>query len=120
EVDNFQVFLYNGMDVNYILGLTLGQLHYFDGSYLAARQALRLAEDALEPARGGELQADILYLYKGVVLQALEDHEAALAAFDRAIELDPEFAVAYLDRGMVRILLGDVDGGLEDFNQAIA
>ena len=120
EVENFQVFLYNGMDVNYVLGLTLGQLHYFDGNYVAARQALRLAEEALEPARLDELLADVLYFYKGVVLESLDDYEAALVAFDRAIELDAEFAEAYLDRGMVRTSLGEMDAAIDDFTQAIA
>jgi tetratricopeptide (TPR) repeat protein len=119
EVDNFQVFLYNGMDVNYVLGLTLGQLHYFDGNYVAARQALRLAENALEPARLDELKADILYLYKGIVLQRLEDLTGAVTAYSRAIELNPEFAAAYLDRGSAQLELNDPDAAEADFRQAI-
>lgn len=119
EVENFQVFIYNGMDVNYVLGLTLGQLQYFDGNYVAARQALRLAEDALEPGRLEELNADILYFYKGIVLQSLDDSASALTAFDRALDLNPDFAEAYLDRGLVQTSLGDMDAAVADFDRAI-
>jgi len=47
------------------------------------------------------------------------DLEGALADCNRAIELKPDFAVAYNNRGMVKQVKGDLDGALEDYNKAL-
>ena len=60
----------------------------------------------------GQLQAlleqepDSCFLNFGVAMELarLERHEEALAAFERVIELDPDYTVAYLQQG--RLLLG--------------
>jgi tetratricopeptide (TPR) repeat protein len=43
----------------------------------------------------------------------------ALTFFNKAIELNPESAVAYSSRGMVKKSKGDLDGAMTDFNKAI-
>jgi Tfp pilus assembly protein PilF len=49
----------------------------------------------------------LAFLYKG-------DHQRALADYDRAIAIDPQYASAYNDRAYVRLALGDIAGALED------
>ena len=44
-------------------------------------------------------------------------NEQALTDFDRAIERDPRFAAAYLERGRIRTESGDFDAALADFGQ---
>ena len=45
---------------------------------------------------------------------------AVLPACERAVELDPD-SVAYLDsRGVARLLIGDLQGALEDLRAALA
>lgn len=120
EVGDFDVYLYRGMDVNYFLGLTLGQLYYFQGDYDRAKAALLLAESALDPNRADELHADAFYLYLGAVYTALEDYDAALAAMNRVVEQNPAFAGAYNNRGNVYFAMGNYERALDDYNRALA
>jgi len=48
-----------------------------------------------------------------------KDFQGAIAAFNEAIRLNPNYAVAYNDRGDARDKLGDYKGAIEDFNQAL-
>ncbi len=45
--------------------------------------------------------------------------EEALAAYDRAIELDPRNATAFNNRGAVKADRGDVDGAIADYTRSI-
>ena len=45
--------------------------------------------------------------------------EAAIASFDRAIELSPRSSAAYLNRALARRRLGDLDGALADLDRAV-
>ena len=42
----------------------------------------------------------------------------AVRDFSRAIELDPDDAESYYERGMSRVELGEYDGAIEDFDRA--
>jgi len=44
---------------------------------------------------------------------------AAITAFDEAIRLDPRSERAYTNRGAARLHLGDAQGAVEDFTQAL-
>ena len=46
-------------------------------------------------------------------------HDDALADFDQAIRLKPDFAKAYNNRGIAKDTLGRHDDALADFDQAI-
>ena len=43
----------------------------------------------------------------------------AIVDFDRAIELDDQFAIAYFNRGTAKHRKGDYEGAIADFNHAI-
>lgn len=47
------------------------------------------------------------------------DLDRALADFNRAIEIDPNFASAYSNRGLAKKNKGDLDGAMADFDKAI-
>ena len=45
--------------------------------------------------------------------------DGALLGYNKAIELNPNFATAYSNRGLVKKAKGDLDGAIADFNKAI-
>jgi tetratricopeptide (TPR) repeat protein len=49
----------------------------------------------------------------------MERYDEALADFNRAIELDPDFGWAFSDRGETFRLMGRYDQALADLNRAI-
>src|SRR6266436_2444349 len=58
-------------------------------------------------------------LNRGILKKAKGDLDAALADFNKAIELKPDHVPSYVVRGGVKKAKGDVDGALADYNQAI-
>lgn len=59
------------------------------------------------------------YVLLGRQTKARGNLGEALTYFDKAIELDPQFAVPYSSRGMARKANGDMEGALTDYNKAI-
>ncbi|MBN9114082.1 MAG: tetratricopeptide repeat protein, partial [Pandoraea sp.] len=47
-------------------------------------------------------------------------YDLALADYNRALEIDPNYAAAYLGRGLVHRQQGQVMAAFNDFNKAIA
>ena len=77
-------------------------------------RALEVAEE-LVTVRGNARD----WLSRGLVLGNLGRHEEALESFDRAIELDPNDALAWLSRGAALGNLGRHQEALESFDKAI-
>ena len=48
-----------------------------------------------------------------------EKYEEAIGAYDKAIELNPDYADAYRKRGTVKLALDDYEGAIEDYTQCI-
>lgn len=59
------------------------------------------------------------FLKRGLAKQNTDDLPGALADFNKAIELDPKFAIAYNNRGLAKRMTGDLEGALADFTTAI-
>lgn len=57
------------------------------------------------------------YNYRGTSYFWLEDYQKALADYDRAIQLNPNLAIAYYNRGYVRLELKDKRGAMKDFEK---
>lgn len=72
----------------------------------------RLAE--LEP-----LQAGGYHYLRGVALRSMLDNQGARAAFDQALEVDPEQIDALYERGLLNFAEGFIPEAIWDFDQAL-
>lgn len=81
-----------------------------DAAAVAAAAALGMAEPNY---------ASVHSNYGRTLLQAGRIEEA-LAALDRAVQLDPRSRIAYYNRGLARLRSGMADAALTDFDRAIA
>ena len=51
--------------------------------------------------------------------RATREYSTALIQFNKSIDLDPQFPISWLNRGITKIELKDLQGAKEDFDQAI-
>lgn len=59
-----------------------------------------------------------LFRVKGFVYEVVPDFPQAIVSYDRALDIDPEYVLAYAGRGHAHNLLGILDKALEDFEKA--
>lgn len=59
------------------------------------------------------------YYSRAIVKNELHTWKSAIADYDKAIELAPDFASAIANRGTVKDENGDYDGALKDYNRAL-
>ena len=55
----------------------------------------------------------------GVILKEKRDLEGACSYFKRATDLDPDYAEAYFNIGVLQLHLKNVDAAVKSFNSAI-
>ncbi|KAI9299543.1 hypothetical protein BJ944DRAFT_245119 [Cunninghamella echinulata] len=54
----------------------------------------------------------------GLIFAAVDDHDRALAAYSRSIQMDPYFAVAYFQKGVSHFCLGNMQEAMQEFDNA--
>ena len=57
------------------------------------------------------------YLLLGELFLTKKDFDKAIGVYDEAIEINPNFAQAYHERGRIKLLKGDKDGSVEDMKR---
>ncbi len=97
------------MEAHYLLGRILGLP---GGDREASREALTVA---LELAEIDDQRAKIL-TSRGDVQ---DDHDARIADYDQALEIDPTLLLALRHRGQAYVETGDPEAGLVDFDASL-
>lgn len=79
------------------------------------------ALDAMDEALVDEPDNADLHFGRGAALSFLERDDEAMAAYDRALELNPDLVPALVARGnMHAFALGDAEAAMPDFDKAVA
>lgn len=78
-----------------------------------------IREDVNEYEPSKEKKEAKSYYDRGKNSAASGDLQAAIADFDRAIKLKPQYALAYFNRGRAKYRLDDKQGARADYNSAI-
>ena len=79
----------------------------------------RLFQRREKPAPQKELTAGEWFQQGFVMLHSTGDHRGAMRAFAKAIQLDPTYQRAFLNRGIVSEYLGNSQQAIEDYTRAI-
>ena len=66
-----------------------------------------------------ELIRAYAYFNEGKNKYNAEDFDGAAAAFNKAIQLNPEYTFAYFERGVTKSNLGDYSGAIDDYTRVI-
>ncbi|CAN5874636.1 hypothetical protein BH11VER1_BH11VER1_30510 [soil metagenome] len=66
-----------------------------------------------------DADAGVEEVYKGLAKLLSGDIDGAIEGYDRAIEINPALANAYVNRGAARQIKDDMDAALADYNQAL-
>ena len=57
------------------------------------------------------------YYNRGTAKVRSGDHKGAITDYDKAIELNPKYAMAYSNRGVAKYYLGNHKGAVKDFDK---
>jgi len=110
-IDNFTIALSMGINPSYSTYMSRGRAYYETKQYDKAiedfRQAILLAPNDPKP-----------HGWCGVAHYGKEFYYGALLHFDKAIELDPNSAIYYLNRGYARLKIGGKSEAVLDFKKA--
>ena len=101
--------------VQYELGLARKQLKDYKGAIQEFTRAIEIREQ-----KGKEWVERFPFFYRGICHAALDDDTSALADFDRALTLDPQFPEAWYHKGLILLKQKKKAESLEAFNKAAA
>lgn len=71
-------------------------------------------------AQSSNTQAAIPFYHKGTSLLSQEKFQAAIEEYTKAIELDPNFIMAYIFRANAKLKTKDWNSAIEDFDKALS
>jgi tetratricopeptide (TPR) repeat protein len=121
DLDQFVMYVSEELPetMTYLSFFTIGQMYYFADEY---SQALSLFSTALDHFPAGEAyqeSAVALRLYRGGTYYYLGEYQWAIADCNKAIELKPDYALAYNKRGTAYRHKDEYDLAIADYGKAI-
>ncbi|MCB0214498.1 MAG: tetratricopeptide repeat protein [Anaerolineae bacterium] len=105
--------------LTFLAFFAVGQSYYSNEQYQRAAEVIEAGITAVEEPDGdinpdGRAEA---YFGLGWLYQALGNPQKSLINYDQAIDLDPEFATAYYNRGLAYANLGEIEQAAIDLEQ---
>jgi tetratricopeptide (TPR) repeat protein len=91
-------------------GIATGQLAVQSQTVVPPREML---------ATPGSPSGAEIYLRRGEEFSSVHDYDRAIADYNSAIRLNPDYAEAYNDRGFAYYLKGDAERAIADYTRAI-
>ncbi|WP_373531702.1 tetratricopeptide repeat protein [Vampirovibrio sp.] len=109
------LYIYNSRDTNRLFG----NFYYTLGTQLAARGQISSAEGMLSKA--AQLMPDnpFVHMNYGIVLEALQKNNEALAQYQEALKLNPEMSQALYSIGLLQDKMGQIDAGVASLKKAL-
>ena len=80
---------------------------------------LTLSKPAKPLAHGNQTVSAGIYFRQGYMMYELKRYQEAIVAYNKAIQLKPDFATAYNNRGIAKSDLGQLSAAISDYDKAI-
>ncbi len=98
---------------------SLAEAYFYKGYFLWGSDTTGLSEEMLNEALSRGFENAQLYYYLGLTSLLEGDSDDALFKFNKAIDLDDSYALAYHDRAGIKKGLADYSGALYDYKAAV-
>jgi len=105
--------------VSFFSLFAIGQSYFVQGAHENAIKAIEKGIGALVPTSEAPKALAEAYLWLGWIHQEDRRQEEAMSSYTKAIDLSPEFALAYNNRGTVLFRQQDLSGSIRDLDKAI-
>ncbi len=105
--------------VTIIVLTALSQIIYGQSDEKKKTEEKPLILMAVSPAKEKENPEAVKHRNNGIIFGVNLENDKAIAEFNKAIEIDPNFADAYSRRGAAYSNKSDYDRAIKDFNKAI-
>ena len=106
----------------YAVGLMLMVLIYFGAATHKRSKLWRETRDILTHVivnSRSESSKSAAYFYRGNFRDMIKDFKGALKDYDKALEINSRYFLAFNNRGIVKGIQGDLKGSVLDFSEAI-
>ncbi len=114
-----ELLIENSVTPTPILGVTPNAYGAYDSAINALiRGDYEMALEFMEQVIDADPDLPDAHYFKGEALRLMDEIGNAIMAYDRAVQIDNEFAPAFLGRGRA-LLFRDRDAAIEDFKRAI-
>jgi Flp pilus assembly protein TadD len=122
DLDSFTLHTKLSGQLTYFTLVTMGMARYgvqdLDRAVALLSDALAAAEELGAAGEAVEAREEVFF-YRGNGYFYKEEVDRAIADYDRAIELEPDYALAYNNRGVAYDDKGEVDRAIADYDRAI-
>jgi tetratricopeptide (TPR) repeat protein len=119
ELDRFNIQIQLADQMNYLALLTVGLIRFEENDYNGAIDRFNnaigqsaLPDQMINPA--------VVYFYRGLAFSFKDEIDNAIADYNQAIKLKPNWAVAHNNRANLYLSKGDFERALPDLDSAVA